>query len=186
MRQIFFQIFLDTQLHEPKISEKTISAFFRNGVLVFSEVLGSFLLILPTVAARNLNHPHNRSSEFNPLLRSEYVSDWLNVNRAWGKTLRRLLFRINIMVCVCVCVCGGGGGGITRKDSKLNYSRDFGTQKIGGGYHKLRLNGSEGFNKIFGVGILEYLLVAKSEGSCIKFVVSHFLILIDNLFAKYW
>ena len=30
-------IFLDTQLHEPKISEKTISEFFGNDVLVFSE-----------------------------------------------------------------------------------------------------------------------------------------------------
>ena len=41
-----FLIFLDTQLYEPKISEKTISEFFGNGVLVFSgEILGSFLLI---------------------------------------------------------------------------------------------------------------------------------------------
>ena len=31
-----FLIFLDTQLREPKISEKTISEFFGNGVLVFS------------------------------------------------------------------------------------------------------------------------------------------------------
>ena len=30
-----FLIFLDTQLYEPKISEKTISEFFGNGVLVF-------------------------------------------------------------------------------------------------------------------------------------------------------
>ena len=79
-------------------------------------------------------------------------------------------------------VCGGGGGGvksvggINRKDSNFNYSEEFCTQKIGGGYHKFRLNGSEGFNKIFGVGILENLLAAKSEGNCIKFVASHLVI----------
>ena len=40
-----FLIFLDTQLHEPKIS---VSEFFGNGILVFSgEILGSFLLIPP-------------------------------------------------------------------------------------------------------------------------------------------
>ena len=50
-----FLIFLDTQLHEPKISKKTISDFFGNGVLVFSEILGPFLLI----------SPHSRSSKFN-------------------------------------------------------------------------------------------------------------------------
>ena len=37
-----FLIFLDTQLHEPKISEKTISEFFDKGVLVFS---GEILII---------------------------------------------------------------------------------------------------------------------------------------------
>ena len=102
------------------------------------------------------------------------------------------------MVCVCVCVWGGdksvgggglnqwGGGGINRKDPNFNYS-EFGTQKIGGGYHKFRLNGSEGFNKTFGVGILENLLAAKSEGNCIKFkfVVSHFLIVIGTIIANY-
>ena len=31
-----FLIFLDTQLHKAKIFEKTISEFFRNGVLVSS------------------------------------------------------------------------------------------------------------------------------------------------------
>ena len=31
-----FLIFLDNRLHEPKISEKTISEYFGNGVLVFS------------------------------------------------------------------------------------------------------------------------------------------------------
>ena len=35
-------LFLDTQLHEPKTSEKTISEFFGNGVLVFS---GEILII---------------------------------------------------------------------------------------------------------------------------------------------
>ena len=71
-----FLIFLDTQLHEPKISEKTISEFFGNGVLVFSgEILGSFLLI----------PPHSRSSKFNPPPppgRSKLVSDWLKFTRA--------------------------------------------------------------------------------------------------------
>ena len=67
----------------------------------------------------------------------------------------------------------------------FNYSEEFGTQKVGGGYHKFRLNGSEGFNKIFGVGILENLLGAKSDGNCFKFVVSHFLIVIGNIIANY-
>ena len=79
-----------------------------------------------------------------------------------------------------VCVCGG----INRKHPDLNYSDDFGTQKIGGGYHKIRLNGSEGFNKIFGVGIFEKSSLAKSEGICIEFVVTHFLIVIGNIIAK--
>ena len=53
-----FLIFLNTQLHEPKIPEKTISEFFGNGVLVFSgKILGSFLLI----------PPHSRSLKFNSL-----------------------------------------------------------------------------------------------------------------------
>ena len=53
-----FLIFLDTQLHEPKISEKTISDFFGNGVLLFSgEILGSFLL----------TPPNSRSSKFNSI-----------------------------------------------------------------------------------------------------------------------
>ena len=56
---------------------------------------------------------------------------------------------------------------------------------MGGGYHKFRLNGSEGINKIFGVGILENLLAAKSEGNCIKLVVSHFLIVIGKKIANY-
>ena len=79
-------------------------------------------------------------------------------------------------------VWGGGGElnqwgeGINRKDANFNYSEEFGTQKIGGGHHKFRLNGSEGLNKIFGVGIVENLLAAKSEGNCIKFVASHLVI----------
>ena len=78
-------------------------------------------------------------------------------------------------------VCGGNN----RKDPNFNFSEEFGAQKIGGVYHKFRLNGSEGFNKIFGVGILENLLAAKSEGNCIKFVVYHFLIVIGNMIANY-
>ena len=55
--------------------------------------VGSFLLTLP----------HSRSSKFNSLpRRSQLVSDWLKFIGAWVKTLRRLLFRISIMV-------GGGG-----------------------------------------------------------------------------
>ena len=50
---------------------------------------------------------------------------------------------------------------------EINYSEEFVTQKIGGGYHKFRLYGSEGFNKIFGVGIFENLLASKLEGNCI-------------------
>ena len=96
-----FLIFLDTQLHEPKISETTISEYFS-------------------------------------------------------------FFRRN-----------------------FNYSVEFGTQMIGDGYHKFRSNGSEGCNEIFSVGILENLLAAKSEGNCIKFVVSHFLIVIGNIIANY-
>ena len=76
-----------------------------------------------------------------------------------------------------------GGGGINRKDPNFNYSEEFGTLKKGVGYHKFRLNGSEDFNKIFGAGILENLLAAKSAGNCIKFVVSHFLIVIGNIIA---
>ena len=95
-------IFLDTQLHEPKISENTISEFFGNGVLVFS-------------------------------------GEILNIQRS----------------------------------------------SVHKRYTKFRLNGSEGFNKIFGVGILENLLAAKSERNCIKFVVSHFLKVKGNIIANY-
>ena len=49
----------------------------------------------------------------------------------------------------------------------FNYSEEFATQKIGGGCCKFRLNGSEGFNKIFGIGIFENSLAAKIEGNCI-------------------
>ena len=43
----------------------------------------------------------------------------------------------------------------------FSHSEEFGTQKIGGGYNKFRLNGSEGFNNIFGVGMLKNVLAAK-------------------------
>ena len=85
-------------------------------------------------------------------------------------------------------MCGGGVksvGGINRKDPNFNYTEEFGKQKIGGGYHKFGLNGSEGLNKIFGVGILENLLAAKGEGNCIKFVVSPFLIVMGDIIANY-
>ena len=78
----------------------------------------------------------------------------------------------------------GRGGGFNRKNPNIIFSEDFGTQKIGGRYHNFRLNRSEGFNKIFGVGILENLLVAKSEGICIQFVLSHFLIIFGDIIAK--
>ena len=52
-----FLIFLDTQLHEPKISEKTISEFFGDGVLVF--LRRNFRIF-------SVNPPsHSRSSKFN-------------------------------------------------------------------------------------------------------------------------
>ena len=50
---------------------------------------GSFLLIPHHREAQNLTPPPHRS---------ELVSDWLKFTRAWVKTLRRLLFRISIMV----------------------------------------------------------------------------------------
>ena len=81
---------------------------------------------------------------------------------------------------------GGGEGELTEKIQILIIQRSSVHKKIGGGYHKFKLNGSEGFNKIFGVSILENLLAAKSEGNCIKFVVSHFLIIIGNIIANYW
>ena len=73
-----FLIFLDMQLHEPKISEKTISEYFGNGVLVFQEKFHLF---------RGVRSP----------------------------------------------------------------------QKVEDEDHKFRLNGSEGFNKIFDVGTFENL-----------------------------
>ena len=59
------RIFQDTELHEPKKFEKTISEFFRKDVLVFSgEVLESFLLIPPpTVEVQNLiSPPHSEAN----------------------------------------------------------------------------------------------------------------------------
>ena len=53
-----FLIFLDTQLHEPKISEKTISDFFGNGVSVFfRRIFGIFSVNPPPVEAQNLGLP---------------------------------------------------------------------------------------------------------------------------------
>ena len=46
-------------------------------------------------------------------------------------------------------------------------------------------NGSKGLKKIFGVGIFENLWAAKSDGKCIKFVVSHFQLVIGNVIANY-
>ena len=93
-----FLIFLHTQLHEPKISEKIIFEFFGNGVWVFSgEFLGPFLLIPP------------------PPRKSELVSDWLNSTRAWVKTFAAYYFAYPLW---CVCV---GGGGVNRKDLNFNY-----------------------------------------------------------------
>ena len=82
-----FLIFLDAQLHEPEISEKTISEFFGNGVLVFSgEILGSLLLIppppTPTVEAQNLTPPPPPSPPPTHTHGSELVFDWLKFTRA--------------------------------------------------------------------------------------------------------
>ena len=139
-----------------KYPKKTISEFFGNGVLFSGEILGSFLL----------TPPNSRSSKFNSLPphppgRSELVSGWLKFTRAPElKHYSDYCFAYPLW-----CVWGGGlnqwGRGINRKDPNFNYSEEFGTRKIGGGYHKFRLNGSEGFNKIFGVGILENLLAAR-------------------------
>ena len=52
-----FLIFLDTQLHEPKISEKTISEFFGYGVSVFFRGNCRIFYVNsppPTVEAQNL------------------------------------------------------------------------------------------------------------------------------------
>ena len=59
------------------------------------------------------------------------------------------------------------GNGILGFLGILFYSEEFGTQKVGGRYYKVWLNGSEGINKIFGVGIFQILLAAKVEGNCI-------------------
>ena len=48
-----------------------------------------------------------------------------------------------------------GNGVLVFFRKSFTYSGEFGTQKIGGWYNKFRLNGSEGFNKIFGVGIFD-------------------------------
>ena len=77
-----------------------------------------------------------------------------------------------------------GWGELTEKIQILIIQRSSVHKRLGVGT-KFRLNGSESINKIFGVGILENLLAAKSEGNCIKFVVSHFLIVIGNIIANY-
>ena len=76
------------------------------------------------------------------------------------------------------------GNGVCFFRINFNYSEEFGTQKIGSGYHKFRSNGSEGFNKIFGFGILENLFAAKSEGNC-HLVVFQLLLVIAIIIANY-
>ena len=68
---------------------------------------------------------------------------------------------------------------------KFTYLEKFGTQKIGSGYYKLKLNGNGGFDKTFGVSILENLLAAKIDGDYFLLVVSQFLLLIGNIIAIY-
>ena len=68
-----FLMFLNTQMHEPKICDKTVSEYYGSGVLVFSGEI-------------------------------------------------------------------------------FSYSEEFGSQKTRGWYYKVTLNGSEGVNKIFGLG----------------------------------
>ena len=60
-----------------------------------------------------------------PPCKNELISDWLNFTRARVKTLRRLLFRISIMVWVGV----KSAGGVNRKD-KLTEKKEqiFGFQ----------------------------------------------------------
>ena len=67
----------------------------------------------------------------------------------------------------------------------FTYSEDFSAQKIGGGYYKFRLNGSEEFNKIFVVGIFENLLAAKIELNCLQLKVVQFLLVIGYIIANY-
>ena len=59
--------------------------------------------------------------------------------------MRELKFYADYYFAYALCCEGGGNksvGGINRKDPNFNYSEEFGTQKIGGEYHKFRLNGS--------------------------------------------
>ena len=69
--------------------------------------------------------------------------------------------------------------------SPVTYSEEFSTQKIGGGYYKFRINGSEGINKIFGVGIFDNSSAANFGGNCIELVVSQFLLVNGNIIATY-
>ena len=60
---------------------------------------------------------------------SELVSDWLKFTRAWVETLRRLLFRISIVVCVCV----GGRGGRLNQWGGGEGGRRWEVKSVGGG-----------------------------------------------------
>ena len=98
-----FLIFLETQLHEPKISKKTICELFGDGALVFFRRNFRIFPVNPPppkVEAQNLTPP--------PPRRRELVSDWLKFTRAWVKTLRRLIFRISIVVWGELNQWGGG------------------------------------------------------------------------------
>ena len=66
----------------------------------------------PTSSNENFNPP--------PPRRSELVSGWLRFTRAWIKALRRLLFRIPIMVCVCEGGGGEGEGGVKSVEFGIN------------------------------------------------------------------
>ena len=85
--------------------------FGNYGVVNFLHTrFGSFLLVLPlpTVEAQNLTIPL-------PPPRSEVVSAWLKSTRTGVKTLRRLSFRISIMVWGEL----NQWGGINRKDPSI-------------------------------------------------------------------
>ena len=73
-------------------------------------IFGYFLFIPPPLPPSSPPPPANSNENSNspfpiqPLQRSELVPDWLNFLQALVKPLRRLLFRISIMV--------GGVGGV--------------------------------------------------------------------------
>ena len=143
LRPINFGFFSILNCMNRKCPERTFLNFFS---MVFSFFRRSFRIL-------SVNPPNCRSSKINtlppPPLRSESSLIGLNsVGREvkhyaeWGGGGVGVYF-------------SGRGGGLTenRKDPNVNFSKEFGTQKIGGGYHKIRLKGSGGFNKIVGVGI---------------------------------